>query len=63
MRAVISEPDSSAASTTSVPREMPAISRLRRGKLSGTGGAPSGYSLATSPCWLMRRIRSECCGG
>ena len=39
-RAVISEPDCSMASTTSVPRVSPAMMRLRCGKFSG--GVPSG---------------------
>jgi hypothetical protein len=39
-RAVISEPERSAASTTSVPSDRPAMMRLRCGKFSGSGGVP-----------------------
>ncbi len=46
MRAVISEPDCSAASTTSVPCDKPAMMRLRCGKFAASGGVPNGYSLS-----------------
>ena len=48
-RAVTSEPDLSAASTTSVPSDSPEMMRLRRGKLAGNGGVPKVYSLSSSP--------------
>ena len=48
-RAVISEPDCSAASTTSVPRDRPAMMRLRLGKFWLSGGVPSGNSLTIRP--------------
>ncbi len=48
-RAVISEPEGSAASTTSVPRASPAMMRLRCGKFGASGGVPSGNSLSSRP--------------
>ena len=48
-RAVISEPDFSAASTTTVPWLSPAMMRLRLGKFWPSGGVPSGYSLTIKP--------------
>jgi len=39
-RAVMSEPEAGAASTTSVPRDKPAMMRLRCGKLGASGGVP-----------------------
>ena len=53
-RAVISEPDCSAASTTSVPRASPAMMRLRIGKLGGSGGVPGANSLTSTPAVAMR---------
>jgi hypothetical protein len=49
VRAVISEPDGMAASTTRQPRARPLIRRLRRGKLRAAGAAPSGNSDSSSP--------------
>ena len=49
-RAVIKEPDCSAASTTKQPWLRPAMMRLRRGKLGGRGGVPRAYSLTKRPC-------------
>ena len=48
-RAVMSEPDCTAASTTSVPRASPAMMRLRIGKFSGSAGVPIANSLTTQP--------------
>ena len=62
-RAVIREPDSSAASTTRVLWDSPAMMRLRRGKLAANGGVPRGYSLSITPRWTMRCARSRCCLG
>ena len=62
-RAVISEPERDAASTTSTPRASPDISRLRRGKLCACGGVPVGNSLTSAPrrgdarCELAVRCR------
>ena len=47
--AVISEPDRSAASTTSKASLKPAMMRLRRGKKAGWGGVPGGYSESSRP--------------
>ena len=62
-RAVISDPDAGAASTTSVPCARPEIMRLRLGKLAASGGVPRGYSLTSNPCAAIRRARSRCCLG
>src|SRR6185503_1429940 len=47
--AVMSEPLSSAASTTSTPRTSPLMRRLRRGKFNRSGGEPSGSSESKHP--------------
>ena len=47
--AVISEPDSNAASTTSVTCDNAAIRRLRRGKLPANGRVSKGNSLTINP--------------
>src|ERR1700756_276728 len=44
IRAVISEPDCRAASTTSTPRLRPEMSRLRLGKCLACGTVPGGIS-------------------
>ncbi len=41
MRAVMSEPDETVASTTSTPRARPLMIRLRRGKFPASGGVPA----------------------
>ena len=48
-RAVIRDPEASAASTTSVPCDKPAMIRFRFGKLAAVGEVPSGNSLISSP--------------
>src|SRR3954463_3740895 len=48
-RAVISDPEAGAASTTTTPSDSPAITRLRRGKSLARAVAPSGRSLTTAP--------------
>src|SRR5207249_9525728 len=45
----MSEPLSSAASTTMVPRVSPLMMRLRRGKWNWSGGDPQGNSLTSAP--------------
>ena len=45
----MSEPDGSAASTTSTPRARPLIKRLRRGKFFSRGGVPGGNSDRSPP--------------
>jgi len=46
---VISEPDFAAASTTTTPRAMPEMMRLRRGKWRASGSVPSGNSATIAP--------------
>jgi site-specific DNA recombinase len=48
-RAVIKEPEFSAASTTTTPKLSPLMMRLRYGKFSETGGVPSGNWLTSAP--------------
>src|SRR6266852_3456327 len=48
-RAVMSEPESRAASTTRQPRARPEMRRLRRGKFPALGGVPSGNSDTSAP--------------
>ena len=56
----MSEPLSSAASTTTVPRARPLINRLRRGKWKASGGAPHGNSLTSAP-WRTISSASRVC--
>ena len=56
LRAVISEPDASAASTTRQPCARPLMRRLRRGKLWASALVPSANSETSKP-------RSAICGG
>ena len=49
IRAVISEPERCAASTTTTPSAAPEISRLRRGKSRARGSWPSGISEIAAP--------------
>ena len=48
-RAVISEPERAAPSTTTTPRDSPAMILLRRGKCRPMGTVPSGASAITVP--------------
>ena len=48
-RAVMSDPDCSAASTTSVPRARPAMMRFLTGKFASSAGVPIANSLTTTP--------------
>ena len=57
-RAVISEPLSSAASTTTVPSAKPLISRFRRGKWNARGGVPQANSVTSAPCGTISAARS-----
>jgi len=59
-RAVMSDPDCTAASTTKVPCVNAATRRLRFGKLEGNGPVPSRNSLSTKPCSAMRRHKGPC---
>ena len=47
------------ASTTSTPRLIPLIIRLRRGKLGASGWVPIKYSDKTAPCCWIRRYSSR----
>ncbi len=58
-RAVISEPLRLAASTTSVPRLIPLIRRLRCGKCDLSGCVPSGNSVARAPFAAISWARSR----
>ena len=49
MRAVISEPERSAASITTTPSDRPEMSRLRRGKWRAVGWVPRAHSATASP--------------
>ena len=53
-RAVISEPERKAASTTSVPRARPAMMRFLIGKFSAREWVPIGNSLTIRPAAAMR---------
>src|SRR5262249_2234676 len=58
-RAVISEPERSAASTTTTPSEIPEIRRLQRGKSFPRGEKPGARSLMRSPCSPIERCSSS----
>ncbi len=58
-RAVMSEPDCTAASTTSVPRARPAMMRFLIGKFSASAGVPIANSLTTSPSAAIRCARAR----
>src|SRR3569833_1318772 len=62
-RAVISEPDLGAASTTTVPAAIPAMLRLRVGKWLPRGSVPGGCSETSRPRSAMSSCNSACCGG
>ena len=62
-RAVISEPERRAASTTTTPSERPEISRLRRGKSRARGSQPNGISEIAAPCTSNLSSSSMCSGG
>ena len=53
---MISEPDRGAASTTTVPRLIPAMIRLRYGKWRALGSVPGGISASTSPRSAIARL-------
>ena len=62
-RAVISEPERNAASTTMTPSARPEISRLRRGKSRLRGSRSSGISETAAPSATMASSRSVCSAG
>ena len=55
-RAVISEPERAAASTTTTPSAIPEMIRLRRGKWRACGSLPSGNSATIAPCRRKRLV-------
>ncbi|MNC43539.1 hypothetical protein D3C75_924070 [compost metagenome] len=60
--AVMREPLLAAASTTTVPRDKPAIIRFRWGNSPCAAGVPGGYSDRSSPCdaiFLYKRVCSR----
>ena len=63
MRAVISEPDRCAASTTTTPIAAPEIRRLRRGKSRASGTCPIGISEIAPPPSSIAASRSSCSDG
>jgi hypothetical protein len=63
IRAVISDPERMAASTTTTPSAAPEISRLRRGKSRARGTCPSGISEIAAPVSSNAASRSSCSGG
>jgi len=58
-RAVISEPDRSAASTTTTPSEIPEFRQLWRGESFPRGEKPGARSLIRSPCSPIERCSSS----
>ena len=62
-RAVISEPDLRAASTTTTPSASPDTMRLRRGKSRPRGSQPIGISLTQAPRSSNRSSRAACSAG
>ena len=62
-RAVMSEPDFSTASTTTVPADRPEMMRLRYGKWRARGSVPGGCSAISSPRVATASCRSAFSGG
>lgn len=62
-RAVMSEPDRGAASTTTVPSASPAMIRLREGKWRASGWLPGGCSATSSASCATCSCRSAFSGG
>ena len=62
-RAVMSEPERSAASTTTTPSDMPAMIRLRRGKSRARGSQPKAISETRAPPSVIWSARSACSAG
>ena len=62
-RAVISEPERIAASTTRVPRARPAMMRFLIGKFSGREAVPIGNSLTSRPAAAIRCASARCRAG
>src|SRR5262249_44995033 len=62
-RAVISDPDRLAASTTTTPAHSPEMRRLRRGKSRARGSCPNGISETRAPFAREAPARSGCSRG
>ena len=62
-RAVMSEPERGAASTTTVPSDRPAMMRLREGKLRASGCVPGGCSATSSARAETSSCNSRFSGG
>src|SRR5215472_9903745 len=60
---VMSAPLRSAASTTTTPRESPAITRLRAGKCPASGRVPGANWEMTAPCPSISRASRRFSGG
>ena len=61
--AVISAPERSRASTTTVAAQRPAMIRFRAGNRQGAGSIPGSYSETISPRSTIRPARSRCAAG
>ena len=61
--AVISAPEPTAASTTTVTRARPLMSRFRRGKLPAWGRSPGGNSVSSSPSAATRSYSARLAAG
>ena len=57
---VLREPDRRSASTTTVPRVIPAMRRLRARNLDFIGAEPGATSDTTSPSRAIREMRVAC---
>ena len=62
-RAVMSEPERRAASTTTVPSARPETMRLRLGKSRPRGSQLSGISETTTPFSVISSINGACSAG
>jgi len=63
IRAVISDPLFSPASTTITPSEIPLMMRFLDGKFGAFGGVANGNSVTTAPFAATSRARSSFSGG
>ena len=57
---MISDPLRLVASTITVPRVMPEITRFRMGKFAASGGVPGGNSVRIRPPSAMARVSLAC---
>ena len=63
IRAVMSEPLYSPASTTTTPSEIPLMRRFREGKFGALGGVPKGYSVTRAPRAAISAASASFSGG